>query len=152
MHYGSLLTVSTQSRPTIGVGYPRQTGGRAEVTVTTGDAVPYPNYVFTFLRPNQRIVDREYVYDTLLVADYDGSSYTNPEYIGFETYRQVANKSPKEYRKLCDAIAYAVHHVWFYNKLAAWHMHALLEGKLPDNLQNIKLYWQGISMTETPFR
>lgn len=122
------------------------------MAVTTGDAVPYPNYIFTFLRPNQRIIDREYVYDTLLVADYDGSSYTNPEYIGLETYRQIANKSPKEYRKLYDAIAYAVHHVWFYNQLTARHMHTLLEGKLPDNLQNVKLYWQGIAMTDTPFR
>ena len=128
-----------------GVGYHPPTGGPAEAAVITGEH-PYPNYVFTFLRPNQRIVDREYVSDTLLVADYDGVSYTNPEYVSFETYSPIIfNLSKKDHKKLYDNIAYAVHHVWFYNKLSALDLHEQAKPQLPENLKKINPHWHGLT-------
>ncbi len=141
MHLSNVLTLL---KLMTGVGYHPPTGGPAEAAVITGEH-PYPTYIFTFLQPNQRIVDREYVYDTLLVANYDGVSYTNPEYVGFEVYRDIPGTSRKEYRKLYDNIAYAVQHVWFYNKLSALDLHKQAQPQLPDNLKNMTLHWQGLT-------
>lgn len=128
-----------------GVGYRPPTGGPAEAAMITGEH-PYPNYVFTFLRPNQRIVDREYATDTLLVADYDGVSYSNPQYVDYESYNHIfVNTSSKQYRRIQDHISYAVHHVWFYNKLTALDLHKQSKSQLPDNLKNMTLHWQGLT-------
>lgn len=113
--------------------------------MTTGEH-PYPNYVFTFLRPNQRIVDREYATDTLLVADYDGVSYSNPQYVDYESYKHIfVNTSSAEYKRIQDHIIYAVQHVWYYNKLTALDLHKQSESQLPDDLKDTSPCWQGLT-------
>lgn len=113
--------------------------------MTTGEH-PYPNYVFTFLRPNQRIVDREYATDTLLVATYDGVSYSNPQYVDYESYKHIfVNTSSAEYRRIQDHIIYAVQHVWYYNKLTALDLHKQSESQLPDDLKDTSPSWQGLT-------